>query len=180
MLVFIGGTVLAVGLLLWRVVPFTVAKVENNSLLEQKRQLYPVQEIYNEYQQVLADYNYLTVVYAQTENYNRGLFELIETLEKELPSVAALTSLDVSTENITINVNVPHKRAAAQLVMNLREIECFSDVSITALSKSQDQNEGSEEFYTTAITCTYGMNPYIEVTEETDTDSEVQEEAVTQ
>lgn len=180
MLVFIGGTVLAVGLLLYRVVPFTVAKVENNSLLEQKRQLYPVQEIYNEYQQVLADYNYLTAVYAQTENYNRGLFELIETLEKELPSVADLTNLDVTTEDITINVNVPHKRAAAQLVMNLREIECFSDVSITALAKSADQNEGSEEFYTTAITCTYGMNPYIETVEETDTDSEVQEEAVTQ
>lgn len=184
MIVFVAGTVAAIGILVWRAVPFATTKIENNNLLEKKRELYPVQEIYNQYQQVLADYNYLTAVYSQTENYNRGLFELIETLEKELPSVTDLTSLSVSTENISISVNVPHKRAAAQLVMNLREIESFSEVSMTALSLVQGDGEGAEDYFTTAITCTYGMNPYIAVAEEaegeTEPEAETTEETVTQ
>ena len=34
--------------------------------------------------------------------------------------------------------------------------------------------------YTTAITCTYGMNPYITVSEENAENSEVQDETVTE
>lgn len=183
MLVFIGGTALAVILLVWRVAPFTKAKLDNNALLERKRELYPIQEIYNEYQQVLADYNYLTAVYAQTENYNRGLFELIETLEKELPSDASLTNLEVTTEDITLNVDIPHKRAAAQLVMNLREIPSFSDVTITSLKGNQptgDDAEKTEEYFSTTITCTYGVNPNVEVAEEAGAETEAQNETVTE
>lgn len=175
-IVFTVGAIAAIVLLAWRVAPFAKAKIDNNTLLEKKRELYPVQEIYNQYQQVLADYNYLTAVYAQTENYNRGLYDLIETLEKELPSVTDLTSLSVSTEAITIGVNVPHKRAAAQLIMNLREIESFSNVNLTALQKVVDNNEGGEAYFSTTITCVYGVNPYIQVAEETETDTETETE----
>ena len=181
MYVFIAGTAVAVAVLAFRFAPFVTAKIENNNLLEKKRELYPVEAIYNEYQQVLADYNYLTAVYAQTENYNRGLFELIETLEKELPSTATLTNLAVTTEAVTINVDVPHKRAATQLLMNLREIDCFSNISISALSKMKS-DDVAEEYYSTVITCTYGLNPYAQMETETETDVEtdVQDENVEQ
>lgn len=180
LVVFAAGTVAAVLLLVWRGLPYVDAKVKNNDLLEKKRELYPVQEIYNQYQQVLADYNYLTAVYAQTENYNRTLFETIETLEKQLPSVADLTNLTVSTEEISINVNVPHKRAAAQLVMNLREIAGFSDVTITSLAETEGDQEAVEKYYTATITCTYGLNPYIQVETETEADAQEETEAVTE
>lgn len=181
MYVFIAGTAVAVAVLAFRFAPFVTAKIENNNLLEKKRELYPVEAIYNEYQQVLADYNYLTAVYAQTENYNRGLFELIETLEKELPSTATLTNLAVTTETVTINVDVPHKRAATQLLMNLREIDCFSNIGISGLSKMKS-DETAEEYYSTVITCTYGSNPYAQMETETETDVEtdVQDENVEQ
>ncbi|MBR1693656.1 MAG: hypothetical protein IJ711_12925 [Lachnospiraceae bacterium] len=175
-------TVAAIILLVWRAVPFVSAKMTNTDLLNKKRELAPVQDIYREYQQTQADYNYLMAVYAQTENYNRGLYELVEMLEKEMPSVADVTSLTAQAEDVTINVDVLHKRAAAQLVMNLREIEYFSDVNLTSITKAEDQNTG-EEYFTTSIVCTYGANPYIStdenaegIAEETDAVASEQEE----
>lgn len=162
MVVCVLGTAVGLLFLAWNAAPFVFAKIDNTNLIEKKRQLSPVQEIYNEYTQTQADYNYLTTVYAETENYNRSLYELFEVLEKDVPTDAELTSMSVDYEKVVLNVNLPHKRAAAQLVMNLRKIDSFSDVLVTSLTKMQQTDaENSKDVFSTSITCTYGVNPSI-------------------
>lgn len=168
-IVCVGGTIIgAVGLML-AAFPYAYAKIENGDLIEQKRQLSPVQEVYNQYVQAQADYDYLMDVYAQTENYNRGLYELFGILEQKSPTSLEFQNINVDNEKLTLNVLVPHKRAAAQFVMNLRTIECFSDVQVTALTKRSNTDENAiTEVYETTVTCTYGLNPSLmeEVSEE--------------
>lgn len=175
MIVCAVGTIFAVGYIAFTGIPFIAAKTNNNSLIEKKRQLAPVQEIYNQYQQTQADYDYLTEVYAQTENYNRALYELFGILEKKAPSVLELQSMNVDSEGVTLNISVPHKRAAAQFVMNLRTVESFSDVQVTSLEKRKSTDgDVTQEIYESTITCTYGVNPSLLETEaETGTETEV-------
>jgi len=153
------GLIVAVGILAWRGIPYVTEQSRNTDLQNQKRNLASVQDTYNEYTQTLTDYNYLTAVYAQTENYNRGLYELIEVLERDMPSVAELKDMSATTTEVVLNIDVEHMRGAAQLVMNLRKIDCFSDVGVTAIKKQRPTDERSSEYYSTTITCTYGANP---------------------
>lgn len=163
--VFIGCTVVAVGLLAYRAVPYISASTRNSDLLAKKRELAPVQEIYVQYQQTQADYNYLNAVYTQTDNYNRTVVELIDVLEQKMPSNSDLDRFSVTADSVILDVRVDSKRAAAQFVMNLRRIEGFSDVSVSSLTKNKNEDTG-EDYYSTTITCRYGVNPYLRLDEQ--------------
>lgn len=166
LIVFIGCTIIAIGVLAYRAVPYISASSTNSDLLARKRELAPVQDIFAQYQQTQADYNYLNAVYSQTDNYNRTLVDLIEVLEQKMPTNSDLDRFSVTPETVIMDVRVDSKRAAAQFIMNLRRIEGFSDVNITSLNLTEG-DETISDYYSTTITCRYGVNPYLRMDEET-------------
>lgn len=163
-LVLGGGVLFAIGLTAWAGVPYFTAKAENDALLLQKQQLQEIQPIYDEYVQVDTNYQYLTAVYAQTENYNSELFQTFADLEALMPTKISIDGLNITETDVTISATYPNKRSVAKAIVQLRSVEYFADVACTSVSTNVETIEGTAQTVTevkATITCTYGVNPKI-------------------
>lgn len=157
--------------------PNLSAKSERDELYARKAQLEPVQDIYNEYTTVKADYDYITGVYNQTENYNSNISDMFAYLEKVLPASAEVDNMSVSTESISMALRVDTKKEAAAYVAALRDYKDFADVTVSAISLETEEETGKDRI-AFAVSCRYGFNPYLETEEVTDeaTEEQAQEE----
>ena len=117
-----------------------------------------MQETYNLYVQTQADYNYMTEVYAKTDNENRKLYDTIAELEEKLPSDVVVDALTVNLTNISISMSVSTKEEAAATIVNLRTFDNFSDVQVTSITEDKDDETGATAVTFTAV-CVYGTNP---------------------
>lgn len=157
--------------------PNLSAKSERDELYARKAQLESVQDIYNEYTTVKADYDYITGVYNQTENYNSNISDMFAYLEKVLPASAEVDNISVSTESISMALRVDTKKEAAAYVAALRDYKDFADVTVSAISLETEEETGKDRI-AFAVSCRYGFNPYLETEEVTDeaTEEQAQEE----
>lgn len=161
-IVFGVGIVAGVALAAASLVPYFTAKAENDALLLRKQQLQEIQPIFDAYVRTDADYQYLTAVYAQTENYNSDLVQVFADLEAMLPTKISINTLNITETELTIGAVYPNKRSVAKAIIQLRGIEFFSDVSCTSISSQETAVEGTNQVdtqVTATITCTYGVNP---------------------
>lgn len=169
--VFVLGFVVAIVLIALSVPKYYAAKVTNETLKERKAQLEPVLEIYNTYVQTKADYDYLSVVYAQTENYNEQLYETIKELEEKLPADVEVTNFSTSITGISLSLQVADKDEAAGTIVQLRSFDNFEDVTLSGISEVTD-DESNSSYVTFSVNCTYGINPATIVEEETEQPAE--------
>ncbi|MBQ7065630.1 MAG: hypothetical protein IJN92_02310 [Lachnospiraceae bacterium] len=171
--IFVGAcAAIAVGLLAWAGIPYLTAQAENEALLVKKQQLQEIQPIYEAYVQTEADYNYLTAVYAQTENYNSDLITLFTDLEKLMPTKISINSLEITETDVSIGATYPNKRSLAKAIIQLRSLGYFSDISCTSLSTVTDKDNKNVSEVEATILCTYGMNPKVIEEEAVDDSSE--------
>lgn len=149
---------------------YAMAGSTNTRLKEQKAQLEPVQDIYNEYMRVKNDYDYLTQVYAQTQNYNTNMRDMFSMFEKVMPASTQVMNLTVEADTLSITMRVANKKEAASTLISLREYEYFSDVTLTSISVEEEtgQDNSTAEFVEFTVICTYGYNPNLETPEEAD------------
>lgn len=170
-----AGAALAVVLSVAGVVPYLTAKAEQDALQVRKQELQEIQPIYEAYIQTEADYNYLTAVYAQTENYNTNLPQLFTDLEKVLPTKVAIDSLQITETEVSIGATYPNKRAVAKAIIQLRSIGYFSNVSCTSIQSAENEHDEGLTYaeksanaeVEATIVCTYGVNPNVVAEEET-------------
>lgn len=163
------GAVALVAILAIYVPPYFMAKSTNETLLEKKAQLEPVQDTYNLYMSTKADYDYITTVHDATQNYNSKITSMIQMLEKKLPTDTQVESFSVSTEMLTLTVTVSDKKEAAALIEALREYEDFSDVQVVSMSVTRNEETGIDNVEFSAI-CTYGFNEMYADTEDASED----------
>lgn len=171
--VFVIGLLAAIVLLAMSVPPYYLAKVEGVNLAEKKAQLEPVQDIYNTYVQTKADCDYLTAVYAQTENYNRDLYDVFVELEQKLPKNVVVSSMNANATQIAISMQVKTKEEAVATILKLRTFDNFADVRVDSILEEEDSQTGEVAVSFTAL-CTYGVNPAL--IEEVAEDAEATEE----
>ncbi len=172
--VLVLGILAALVLLAMSVPKYYLAKVEGVNLAEKKAQLEPVQEIYNTYVQTKADCDYLTAVYAETENYNRDMYDVFVELEQKLPKNIVVISMNANTTQLALSMQAKTKEEAVAAILKLRTFDNFSDVRVDSILEEEDAQSGAVTVSFTAI-CTYGTNPALLV-EEVAEDAEATEE----
>ncbi len=162
------GVAAAVVLSAISLVPYFAAKSENESLQEQKAQLAPVQDTYNEYIATQADYNYIMSLYAATENPMDQIPQLIIDMENALPSDSQVTTLSVNADELkmTVTADDSSKKSVAKAIVHYRQLPFFSDVIVNQVSEALESETGVRKISYT-ITCVFGENPWIE-SEETE------------
>lgn len=170
------GALVAVGLIAISGIPYFTTKAENDALLLRKQQLQEIQPIYDAYIQTESDYNYLTAVFGETENYNTELIQVFTDLEALMPTKISINSLQISETDVSIGATYPNKRSVAKAIIQLRTLEYFSKISCTSIALQEDESTGVNEV-TATIVCTYGVNP--KVVEDEATVEESLEDAVT-
>ena len=167
-----AGVAIAVVISALALVPYFMAKSENEGLQERKAQLAPVQDTYNQYIAMQADYDYMVALQNVTVNYNDQLPQIVADLESHFPSSTVVSSMSISDEGIVMNIAVPNKQSIAKTLVEFRKLPYFQLVEVNGFSEAIDPETGViVDTYT--IDLVYGDNPYLE-SEETE---EVSEEA---
>ena len=154
------GLVVGIGLSAAALVPYYMTKTENQNLQERKAQLAPVQDTYNEYVAVEADYNYIVSLYDATVNTVDDLPELIGELEDRLPTDSTVTTMTVTPENVSMVIQTSTKTSVAKAIVEYRQLPYFSDVIVNQVSEALDTVTGAR-LINYNITCELGYNPGI-------------------
>ena len=154
------GAAVAVLLAVLSLIPYMAVKNEHDALEDRKAQLAPVQDTYNEYTAKKADYDYIMALQDATGNFNDELPQIMDDLERALPNVQTVNTMSVTEETIVLNVDLmpADKPSIAKMLLNLRDLPYFSDVSTTGFQEGIDEESGAITGNYT-ITMTYGENP---------------------
>ncbi len=161
------GTAAAIVICAIALVPYFVAKNENNTLQERKAQLAPVQDTYNAYTAKQADYDYITAMNNITMNNNDQLLDILADMENKLPSDVMVESMTITEDSIILDILTPNKYDIAKNLVEFRMMPYFSEVRTSGYSERQETETGIIiGSYT--IECMYGDNPYLSQPEEED------------
>ena len=88
---------------------------------------------------------------------NEYLSNVFDELEQKLPSTSVITSMNSGTDVLTMSMKVDSKETAAELLMQLKDIVYFSDVQISSLTDTTDEQTGSRKVEFT-VACYYDMD----------------------
>lgn len=161
--VFSLGMLVAIGLLGYSAISYTSTLGRYNKAVKQMNDLQVVKAVYDKYQEATDLANQVDAMYALTENSNEALINFIEEMEQKMPEDFVVTSLSANTTNVTMQVEVNSKEAAAKVVQQFRSFDTVAAVAATSYSSDKDE-EGNEKV-TFALSITYGQNPNAVVTE---------------
>ncbi len=159
------GAAAAIVITAMALVPYFMAKNENDTLQERKAQLAPVQDTYNAYIAKQADYDYITALNNVTLNNNDQLMEIIGEMEAKFPSDIMVNSMTITEEGIAMDILAPNKYDIAKNLIEFRMMPYFSEVYIKGFTERQEPETGIIVSQYT-IECVYGENPYLSQPEE--------------
>lgn len=127
---------------------------KRTGLQEQKDELKPVETVYDAYTKALNVNAEVNAIDDSTRRMNEYLSNVFDELEQKLPSTSVITSMNSGSDVLTMSMKVNNKETAAKLLIQLRDIDYFSDVQISSLTDSTDEQSGSHKVEFT-VTCYY-------------------------
>lgn len=136
---------ISAGLLLVGTVKKTAAESEQKRLRARIEELKPVQKVYDEnnsYRSLVDQYRTFD---ALTKTENERLGDLIIALQEKLPTTCIVESLSLSDGRLSMNMICDEKMTAAQLIMNLKEIDYLTGILIPSVARvGGDVDENGE------------------------------------
>lgn len=172
-LIFVGGIVISLALLVASLMPYLAAKKENEDKKLYLVSLQYISEIYNQYSIEKAENEYLQALELATLNHNEEIVAFIEELEEKMPSDIKVVSLLCDEESVLMSVEVGSKNEAADVLDTLLDFKSLAGVDVTAVSDATGDNGIRVVSFT--VQCTY--YPYGDTVEETQTEEVEQNEA---
>lgn len=160
------------------VMRYTGLKADKADLEAQKAELSAIEEIYNEYQRAMNVNSEVKAIDTSTDRMNEYLTKVFAELEKKLPSSTVISSMSSTGDVLTMSMKVNSKEAAAKLLMQLKEMEYFSDVQIAGLTDTQDETTGARVVEFT-ITCYYNTDLGFEFNYALDSNNSAAEAGIT-
>lgn len=164
-LVFAAATLVSVVLVLVSSLRYMLALTEQRVFEARIGQLSYVQQIFDENVAAVNNANAYTAFDRATWTDNERFADLIDQLEKQLPTTASVQDLTVTESNINFNITSDVKLTTAQLLMNLKEIPFLGNLSVPSMSEQTDDAGNTVWQYTLSAT-------YIEPQPETETEEE--------
>ena len=143
-LVFSLSIFVAIMLLVISTVSYSSALAKYNNSVKQMNQLQVVKGVYDKYQEITGLKVQVDGMYAATENNNGGLNDFIAEMEEKMPKDMVVLSMNGTTNELTMQMEVNSKEAAAKVVQQFREFESVSDVKITGIQSVLDEETGAE------------------------------------
>lgn len=150
-LLFAVCLVISIGMCAYALIPYFMAKSENRKLRIQAENMANIIPIYQEYVQSKNAEYYIQTALEYTNLPTEQLADLIEEMENELPSTMYASSLTADKGGISMQVTTEEKMDAADVLVQLREFESITNIHVSAISDSNDEeNVGEVKFNVTA------------------------------
>lgn len=166
-LLLIVGLVLSIILIAVSLVRYIGLQKTNMELKAQSSDLEEIIPIYNEFVATNAEYTKVSAMYEVTENRNEGLYDLMEELERKLPSTVNVLSFTSDISTVTMNMTVATKDDAIAAVEQLRTFDSLigESVTVSALTTEKEEESGTSAINFTVVAL-YRPVENVEQTEE--------------
>ena len=143
-LVFSLSIFVAIALLAFSAFSYTAALNKYNNSVKQMNQLQVVKSVYDKYQEITDLKVQVDNMYGVTENNNGSLNAFITELEEKMPKNILVLSMSGTTNDLTMQMEVDSKEAAAKVVQQLRGFESVANVQIAGIQSSYNDETGAE------------------------------------
>ncbi len=151
------GVLLCVLLMAIQGARYGALNTKRADLQAQKEELKPIETVYNAYIKARDVNSEVNAIDDSTRRMNEYLSNVFEELEQKLPSTSVITSMNSGADVLTMSMKVNSKETAAELLMQLKDIIYFSDVQISSLTDSIDEQTGARRVEFT-VACYYDMD----------------------
>lgn len=152
-LVCIAGVVIGVILAVASILPYMTAQRTNASLKQQEADLAPVEVIFQEYNHTKAYYDDVMNMYNGLEKQNDGLVSFLLELQQKLPATSNVASFSADLTQVTMNINVDSKEAAALTVIELGNFDSVESAKVAMITETTDESGVVTVNFT--VVCTY-------------------------
>lgn len=153
--VLVAGLAASAGMIGYSLMTYMDAEATNARLNHRITELRPVMNTYNEYVDVLTQYDTVEAMYEATESQNDALYEFFTELEQKLPADVSVASFNCDRTKVTISMKVSTKGEAAAAVEQMRTFKSLIPESVTVASITEDANTDEDitvvEFSVTAL-----------------------------
>lgn len=150
---FVACLVAAVALVAISMIQLSGAKNRNSQLTADINSKQYVREIYDINNRVANDVQLIRDMNATTERVTDQTNETFKELEKHLPSSVVVSSLTISENgHVAMAVTSDTKLSVSKLLMELKEIDIITDVSVATVSEQYDDNNITTESYSVSFT----------------------------
>ncbi len=153
-LVCVAGIVIAIVLAVAAFLPYISTKAEKEALVKKEAELEPVEFIYAAYNAAKLNYDDVMTMYNSLPTQNDKLVDFLMELQQKLPSSTNVLSLSANLEQVTLNINVDSKEAAALTMLELSRFESIEKITVGAVSETTD-DETNVKTVNFTIVCTY-------------------------
>lgn len=151
------GILVSVLLIVSQGARYAALDAKRTDLQEQKDELKSVETVYDAYIKAQSVNTEVNAIDDSTNRMNEYLSNVLDELEQKLPSTSVITSMNSGADVLTMSMKVNNKETAAKLLIQLKDIDYFSDVQISSLTDSTDEQSGSRKVEFT-VTCYYNTD----------------------
>lgn len=117
------------------------------------KQLEGIVDIYNTYKDTSKKFDEYDRIYQKTLSKTDEIMDIINELEKVLPTNSRVNNIQVNSDNIVLNMQTSRKEVIAQTLSSLRSEKYFSKVTNAGFTQQEDENGLISVSYT--VECYY-------------------------
>lgn len=139
-LVFSLCVLVAIVLLAYSGISYASMMNRYNTAVKDVNRLQVVKEVYDQYQEAMDLAVQVEAMYATTQNPNEYLKAFIEEMEEKLPSGMNVTSMQSSTTEMNLQIEVSTKEEMAKVIQNFREFDSIASITNTGFSVEVDDD----------------------------------------
>lgn len=133
-------------------VRYLLLKSHNNELNTQLDKVKYIEDIYDQYKDAETKNSEVSAIDKSTQQKNELLSQLYSDLESKMPTDAKITSMNSSDDLVTFSISADSKETAAEMILQLRDFEYLSDISVSELTDTTDASGNeSVEFTVSAV-----------------------------
>lgn len=143
-LVFSLSVFAAIVLMGYSTISYAGALSKYNFAVKQMNQLQVVKSVYDKHQEIVDLKVQVDGMYAVTENNNEYVIEFIEEMETKMPKDFVVLSMSGSTTDISMQIEVNSKEAAAKTIQQFRAFDSVAYVSVSGIQSELDEETGAE------------------------------------
>ncbi len=162
-LVFSLSVLVAIVLLGYSAISYARALNQYNNSVKQMNNLQVVKAVYDKHQEIIDLQAQVNSLYAYTENNNEKINAFIAEMEEKMPKDIVIASMSGTTNDISIQVEVKSKEAAAKVIQQFRSFDSVGKLSATGIQSSFDEEDN--ETITFSMVITYAPKQAEAVTE---------------
>lgn len=138
------GVFVAIVLMAYSTLSYAKTLAEYNYSVKQMNQLQVVKAVYDKHQEIVDLKAQVDGMYAVTENNNEYINEFIEEMETKMPKDFVVLSMSGSTTDISMQIEVNSKEAAAKTIQQFRAFDSVSYVTVSGIQSTVDEETDAE------------------------------------